>query len=454
MSKSRSQAYVFIDLDSAITSEVRYLDADRPRHDFALIHPRTNGVEYAVEHHQDRFFILTNENAENFKLMETRASELAKENWKPLAAEKDNVTLVGVDAFNDFLVIYERQDGLPQIRIIKFSDGQQHQIEFEDASYDVCSGQNPDFNTTILRFGYSSMIRPDSVFDYDMSTRQRTLKKEVEVLGYDRNQYKDERTWAKAKDGTKIPMSLLYKKDMVRDGSNPTLLLGYGSYGHSYDADFDSDVFSLVDRGFVVGIAHIRGGGEMGRKWKNAGKFEHKINTFTDFIACAEHLVSAAYTCASKLVISGRSAGGLLMGAMANMRPDLFQAIVAGVPFVDVINTMLDETIPLTVIEWEEWGNPKEKKFFDIMSSYSPYDNIRETEYPHILVLAGLNDPRVQYWEPAKWTAKLRAMTTGENIILMKTDMGAGHGGNSGRYGHIKDTAFEYAFILDRVADS
>ena len=454
VSKSRSKQFIFIDLDSAITSEVRFLDANKSQGQFEVFRARTNGVEYCVEHHTDRFYILTNENAENFKLLETPITKIAQENWTLVIEETENVTLSGVDAFEDFLVVYERQEGLPQIRITELSKKLQHKIKFEDASYDVWSGNNPDFNTTVLRFGYSSMLRPDSVFDYSMDSRDRILKKESPVLGYNRHQYTDERIWAEASDGTKVPVSLLYKKGLERDGENPVLLFGYGSYGYSYDADFDSDLFSLVDRGFVVAIAHIRGGGELGRKWKNAGKFEHKLNTFTDFIACAEHLVNQGYTSPSKLVISGRSAGGLLMGAVINMRPDLFHAVIAGVPFVDVINTMLDETIPLTVIEWEEWGNPKDKKYFEYMRAYSPYDNVRAVDHPHILVLAGLNDPRVQYWEPAKWTAKIRDVGTGENLLIMKTDMGAGHGGNSGRYGHLKDTAFEYAFILDRVNNS
>jgi len=449
--KTRSEAYLLIELESAITSEVLYIDAAKPEGDFKIIRPRKNGVEYSVEHQGDRFLILTNEDAVNFKLMEVSTKTPGPEHWRLLEGEKEDVTLVGIDAFQNHLVVYERKDGLPQIRVVSVKDDTQHRIEFEDASYDVWGGSNPSFTSEVLRFGYSSMLQSNSVFDYDMSARTRTLKKEVEVLGYDRSQYVDERIWAKASDGTLVPMSLLYKKGLKKDGSAPMLLSGYGSYGYSYDADFDSDVFSLVDRGFVIGIAHIRGGGEMGRKWKDAGKFEHKVNTFTDFIACAEHAIAQGYTTASRLAISGRSAGGLLMGAVTNLRPDLFQAVVAGVPFVDVINTMLDETIPLTVIEWEEWGNPKDKKFFDIIASYSPYDNIKRANYPHLLILAGLNDPRVQYWEPAKWTAKLRTMVTGTNSILLKTDMGAGHGGNSGRYGHLKDTAFEYAFIIDRL---
>ena len=454
VSKSRSKQYIFIDLDSAITSEVRYLDADCPESEFQVFRARENGVEYLIEHHSSRFYILTNENAENFKLLQSPIDDTSVENWTSIIEEKDNVTLSGVDAFEDFLVVYQRQDGLPQIHITQLSTQETHQMTFEDASYNAWSGNNPDFKTNVLRFGYSSMLRPDSIFDYGMDTRDRVLKKETEVLGYDRHQYTDERIWAEASDGTKIPISLLYKKGLDRNGENPALLFGYGSYGYAYDVDFDSDLFSLVDRGFAVGIAHIRGGGELGRKWKNAGKFEHKMNTFTDFISCSEHLVEQGYTSTSKLVISGRSAGGLLMGAVTNMRPDLFHAVIAGVPFVDVINTMLDETIPLTVIEWEEWGNPKDKKYFEYMRAYSPYDNVRAVEYPHMLVLAGLNDPRVQYWEPAKWTAKIRDLGIGDNLLIMKTDMGAGHGGNSGRYGHIKDTAFEYAFILDRVSKS
>jgi len=298
---------------------------------------------------------------------------------------------------------------------------------------------------------YTSLVRPATTYDYDMNTKARALKKEKEVPGYDRDAYVTDRIWATAADGTRVPISIVHRKDFTRDGQAPMLLYGYGSYGYSYDAGFNANVLSLVDRGFVSGIAHVRGGGEMGRRWKNDGKFEKKMNTFTDFVACADHLVANKYTSPSRLAISGRSAGGLLMGAVTNLRPDLFGAVIAGVPFVDVVNTMVDATIPLTVTEWEEWGNPNEKRYYDVIKAYSPYDNVKEAAYPNMLITAGLNDPRVQYWEPAKWTARLRQNKTTDSWLLLKTDMGAGHGGQSGRYGRLEDRAFEYAFILDRL---
>ncbi|MFQ5753205.1 MAG: prolyl oligopeptidase family serine peptidase, partial [bacterium] len=345
---------------------------------------------------------------------------------------------------------YERENGLKKISIRDFRNQKTHYVEFPEPVYTYWPGRNPDFNTNLLRFTYTSLVTPRSVFDYNMETRTRELKKQYEVLGgYEPANYASERIFAEASDGTKVPISLVYKKGMSKNGKNPLYLYGYGSYGASMDPNFNSNRLSLLDRGFVFAIAHIRGGGEMGRYWYDQGKLLHKKNTFTDFISCAEYLIAENYTSRDKLVISGGSAGGLLMGAVINMRPDLFKAVIAKVPFVDVINTMLDASIPLTVIEYEEWGNPYEKAYYDYMKSYSPYDNVESKDYPNLLITAGLNDPRVQYWEPAKWTAKLRALKTGSHILLLKTNMGAGHGGASGRYDRLKDVAFEYAFIFD-----
>ena len=334
-------------------------------------------------------------------------------------------------------------------------NNQKHEVEFPEPVYTYWGSENPDFNTDLVRFTYSSPITPRTVYDYDMNNKKFILKKEYEVLGgYDKSNYVTESTFATAKDGTKIPISIAYKKGLKKNGKNACYLQGYGSYGYSYDPSFTSTRISLLDRGFVYALAHIRGGSEMGRQWYEDGKYLKKKNTFTDFIACAEHVISEKYTSKERLAIQGGSAGGLLMGAVTNMRPDLFAAVVADVPFVDVINTMLDETIPLTVIEYEEWGNPNNKEYYDYMKSYSPYDNVVAKNYPHMLVTAGLNDPRVQYWEPAKWTAKLRELKTDNNVLILKTNMGAGHGGASGRYERLKEVAFEYAFVIDKVGEN
>jgi oligopeptidase B len=355
-----------------------------------------------------------------------------------------------VSAFADYLVISERKGGLPMIRVQKPSTGEEQDIRFPEPTYSISPGNNPEFNTTTLRFNYTSLITPFSVFDYDMETKQRELKKETEVLGgYDRTQYESEWIMATASDGTEIPLSIVYKKGLQKDGTNPLFLTAYGSYGVSYPASFSSTRLSLLNRGVIVAIAHIRGGGEMGRKWYEDGKFLHKKNTFTDFITCAEHLITQKWTSSDRLAISGGSAGGLLMGAVINSRPELFKVVLAAVPFVDVVTTILDTSLPLSALEWEEWGNPNDKTYYDYMKSYSPYDNVKPQDYPNILITAGLNDSRVKYWEPAKWTAKLRELKTDNNILLLKTNMGAGHGGASGRYESLKETAFEYAFVLD-----
>ena len=383
--------------------------------------------------------------------MKTPVRSPGKANWREVIAHREAVKLENIDVFKDHLVIYERENGLENIRIKNLSNGGDYHIEFPEPVYGLSPQNNPEFSSEELRFMYYSMVTPKSVFDYNMNSKERELKKEYEVIGYDKSLYGTKRIFAEAKDGTKIPISIVYKKDFKQDGTRPLYLYAYGSYGYSLDPSFSSNRISYLDRGFAYARAHIRGGSEMGRYWYDEGKLLNKKNTFSDFIACAEHLIEIGYTSKEKLVISGGSAGGLLMGAVLNMRPDLFEVAVADVPFVDVINTMLDESIPLTVTEYEEWGNPHDSVFYTYMKSYSPYDNVGAKEYPHLLITAGLNDPRVQYWEPAKWTAKLRANNLGDNWLLLKTNMGAGHGGASGRYDYLKEIAFEMAFIFDRL---
>ena len=382
--------------------------------------------------------------------MVTPVENPVKANWQELLPHRKTVKIDHVSLFRDHLVLYERENGLRTVRITHLMTDETHYVDFPEPVYTFWPGKNEDFNTNLLRFTYTSLIIPDSVFDYDMNARTRVLKKQEEVLGgYDPGQYQSERTFATAEDGTKTPISLVHKKGLRKDGHNPCLLTGYGSYGASSDPQFVSSRLSLLDRGFVFAIAHIRGGGEMGRTWYEDGKLLNKKNTFTDFIACAEHLIAEGYTTSQKLVVEGGSAGGLLMGAITNMRPDLFKAVIARVPFVDVINTMLDSSIPLTVTEYEEWGNPNEADYYHYMKSYSPYDNVEAKEYPNLLLTAGLNDPRVQYWEPAKWAAKLRTLKIDDNVLLLKTEMGMGHGGPSGRYEDLREVAIIYAFILD-----
>jgi oligopeptidase B len=452
LSKTRSRKYLLLALESNTTTEVRYLDADSPDGDFQLIHPRQHEMEYSVDHQGDKFFILTNENAKNFKLLEAPVANPAKAHWKEIIPHNDSVKLDKIEAFQNHLVIYEREKGLRKIHIKNLATGQEYDVKFPEPAYVIWPSINPEFKTNQLRFEYSSLVTPRTVYDYNMDTQEKEIRKQYEVLGgYDPAQYESERIFAQAKDGTSIPISLVYKKGTKKDGSHPLYLYGYGSYGASIDAGFNSNRLSLLDRGFIYAIAHIRGGGEMGRYWYDLGKLLNKKNTFTDFIACAEHLINKKYTSKDKLVISGGSAGGLLIGAVTNLRPDLFRIVVAKVPFVDVLNTMLDPSIPLTVTEYEEWGNPNQKEHYDYMKSYSPYDNITAKTYPTMLVTAGLNDPRVGYWEPAKWTAKLRALKTDKNLLLLKVNMGAGHGGPSGRYEQLKENAFEFAFIFDQL---
>jgi oligopeptidase B len=450
--KTRSRDYILLELGSKITSEVHYLDANNPTGKFQLFQPRTTGIEYSIEHHSDRFYIVTNEEAINFKLMSAPVNSPEKANWKTLIPHREEVLLEGIDAFAEHLVIYERQNGLPTARIQTLATGEITQLTFPEPTYAFSGGNNPEFETSTFRYGYTSMITPSSVYDRDLITGETELKKETEVLGgYDRDLYASERLYATTADGTQVPISLVYKQGIKRDGSNPLWLTGYGSYGYAYPATFSSLRLSLLDRGFIFAIAHIRGGEEMGRMWYEDGKFLHKKNTFSDFIACAEYLIAEKWTSCDRLVISGGSAGGLLMGAVLNQRPDLFQVVVADVPFVDVLTTILDTSLPLTILEWEEWGNPNRQEYYDYIKSYSPYDNVTPQEYPALLITAGLNDSRVKYWEPAKWTAKLRELKTDNNLLLLKTNMSAGHGGASGRYESLKEIAFEYAFVLDRL---
>ncbi len=449
VSLSKSEKYIFMYLGSQVTTEIHYLDAGKPKDNLKIIQPRQQDMEYDVAHHGDWFYITTNDNAKNFKLVKTPVSKPGKDNWQEVIAHSDTATITGIDIFKDFLIVFERVNGLKQIMIRDLKTNSDHYVEYPEPVYTVYGGNNPDFNSDVLRFTYMSLVTPRSVFDYNMQTKERELKKQTEVLGgYDPELYESERIFATSHDGVQIPISLVYKKGLKKDGTNPLYLYGYGAYGYSSEPYFSSRRLSLLDRGFIHAIAHIRGGSEMGRHWYEDGKYLKKKNTFTDFIDCGGYLVRENYTSHDKMTISGGSAGGLLIGAVVNMRPDLAEVAIADVPFVDVMNTMLDETIPLTVIEYEEWGNPNLPEYYDYMLSYSPYDNVEAKEYPNMLITAGLNDPRVQYWEPAKWTAKLRATKTDNNLLFLKTNMGAGHGGASGRYDYLKEIALEYAFIL------
>ena len=447
---TKDEQYLVMELSSKVTSEAWILEASNPTGEFRVVQPREQDVEYGIEHHGDRFFIVTNaDGAENFKLMEAPDDAPGREHWTDVVAHRPDVKLSGIDVFADHLVLFERAKGIRQIRVQSMLDGSDYVIEQPEEVSTASGGSNPEFHSHVLRYGYTSLVTPSSVFDFDMNTKERTLRKQQPVLGgYDPDQYKTRRLWAKAKDGTQIPISIVHRKD--RPQGAPVLLYGYGSYESSTDPSFSSLRLSLLDRGFAFAIAHIRGGGEMGRRWYTDGKYLAKKNTFTDFIAAAEHLVKTGWTQPETLAIRGGSAGGLLMGAVVNLRPDLFGAVVAQVPFVDALNTILDPSLPLTVIEWEEWGNPVEsKEYYDYMKSYAPYENVEAKDYPPMLVTAGLNDPRVSYWEPAKWVAKLRTTKTDSNRLLLKTEMGAGHGGPSGRYDAWKEEALVYAFLLD-----
>jgi oligopeptidase B len=450
ISRTRSRAYLLLDISSHSTSEVRFVSADRPEDSFRIVQPREPGIEYTVSHNGDRFFITTNDAAPNFRLVQAPVATPGREHWSPVLPYRPEVKLDTTDAFKKHLVVYERAAGFRQIRVLDLAAGEEHLISFPEPVYTVRAHANPEFDTTLLRFTYSSLVTPSSVVDYDMAGRTWTVRKQTEVLGgYDPSLYRSERRSATAPDGTAVPISLVYRIPLQHEGQRPLLLNAYGAYGMSYDPTFSSNTLSLLDRGFVVAIAHVRGGEEMGRPWYEGGRRLNKRNSFTDFIAAAEYLIDKGYSSADRLVIRGGSAGGLLMGAVTNMRPELFRAVLAEVPFVDVVNTMLDASLPLTVIEYDEWGNPNDRAAYEYIRSYSPYDNVEARHYPHMLVTAGLNDPRVAYWEPAKWTAKLRAKKTDDNRLLLRTNMGAGHRGASGRYDYLREIAFKYAFVLD-----
>ena len=450
--KTKSKKFMVIGSNQTLSNEYRVLSADAPAGDFKVIQPRERNLEYSIDHYGDRFYITTNLDAKNFRLMSCPESATTKENWQEVIAHRADVFLEGIEIFKDYLVVEERKSGLVQLRVIRWGDKSEYYVEFQDPTYAAGVGANPDFDTQVLRYGYSSLTTPASTYDFNMSTKDRKLMKQQEIVGgHDPNQYNSERLYATATDGTLVPISLVYKKGTPLDGSAPTLLYAYGSYGATMDAGFSSARLSLLNRGFVYAIAHIRGGQEMGRHWYEDGKLLKKKNTFTDFINCAEHLIANNYTSKEKLFAMGGSAGGLLMGAITNMRPDLWRGVVSAVPFVDVITTMLDETIPLTTFEFDEWGNPKNKEYYDYMKSYSPYDNIEKKDYPNLLVTSGYWDSQVQYWEPAKYVAKLRDYKTDKNLLLFWCNMDAGHGGKSGRFEALKEVALEYAFMMDLV---
>jgi oligopeptidase B len=452
VAKSRSKAYIFLILASHTTSEARYIPADQPTAEWKVMEPRKQDVEYYPDHNGDFFYLRVNDTGRNFRLVKAPVADPRRSNWQEVVPQRPDVMLREIDFFKNYYVSYERQDGLPQIRVTDLQSGKSRRIEFPEPAYMSYGYINPEYDTSKIRYGYQSFVTPPSIFEYDMTSGASILLKQKEVPGYDRGRYEVEQIYATASDGVKIPISIVHLKGAKLDGKGPLYLTGYGSYGLAYDISFNSNVFSMVDRGVAVAIAHIRGGGEMGKAWHDAGRMMNKKNTFTDFIASAEYLLTQGYGSKDRLVIEGRSAGGLLMGAVLNMRPDLFHAALVGVPFVDVINTMLDESLPLTVGEFEEWGNPKEKAAFDYMITYSPYDNIEAKAYPNMLVKTSFNDSQVMYWEPAKYVAKMRALRTDHNILLLKTNMSpAGHGGASGRYDRLKETAFDYAYFLTQM---
>lgn len=448
--KTKSEKFLIIWSGSTLTNDYRILEADNPDGEFRQFTTREEGLEYSIQHFEDKFYVITNWDATNFKLMETPDTKTAKDNWMEVIAHRDDVFIEGVEVFKKYMVIEEREKGNNNLRVINHETNKEHYIDFGEEAYTAYTSVNMDFDSELLRYGYTSLSTPSSVFDYNMRTREKTLLKQQEVVGgYNPDEYETKRLYAPARDGVEVPISLVYKKSLKKPEGNPTLLYGYGSYGATIDPGFSSVRLSLLDRGFVFAIAHIRGGQLMGREWYEDGKMFKKKNTFNDFIDCGEHLIATKYALKDELYARGGSAGGLLMGAVINQRPDLFKGVVAAVPFVDVMTTMLDESIPLTTGEYDEWGNPNELESYEYMLSYSPYDQVTAQEYPNMLVTTGLHDSQVQYWEPAKWVAKLREMKTGDNTILLETNMDAGHGGASGRFKRFKETALEYAFILD-----
>ncbi|MDT0647758.1 S9 family peptidase [Zunongwangia sp. F260] len=449
--KSKSRKYIIIGSSSTLTTEYRILEADYPEGEFRIFQPRVRGLEYSVSHYEGHFYILTNKDKSvNFKLMKTPVDRTEMQNWVDVIPHRKDYLLEDIDIFKDFLVVGERNNGLNKIRIIRWDNNEEYYIPFDNETYTAYTSINPAFNTSILRYTYNSLTTPTSVVDFNMETGEKTVLKEQEVLGdFDKDHYQSDRIWATAEDGTKIPVTMVYRKGMERNGENPLLQYAYGSYGSTIDPYFSSVRLSLLDRGFIYAIAHIRGGEYLGRGWYEDGKLFNKRNTFTDYIDVSKHLINEKYTSAKHLYAMGGSAGGLLMGVVINMAPQLYNGVIAAVPFVDVVTTMLDDSIPLTTGEYDEWGNPNEEGYYEYMKSYSPYDNVVAQDYPNILVTTGLHDSQVQYWEPAKWIAKLRELKTDNNILLFHTNMDAGHGGASGRFEALKEVAEEYAFLLD-----
>lgn len=450
--KSKSKKYLIIGCHSTLTSEFRILEANNPHGEFRVVQPRERNLEYGLTHFEDSFYILTNKDgATNFKLMKTPEDKTGQENWVEVIPHREDYLLEDVDIFEHFLVISERNEGLNKIKITKWHSDESYYLPFNNETYTAYTSINPDFDTDILRYTYNSLNNPTSVIDFNMTTKEKVVLKEQEVLGgeFNKENYTSERIWASAADGTKIPVSLVYRNNLKLDGSNPLLQYAYGSYGSTIDPYFSSVRLSLLDRGFVYAIAHIRGGEYLGRAWYEDGKLLKKMNTFTDFIDVSKYLIDQKYTSEEHLYAMGGSAGGLLMGAVVNLAPELYNGIIAAVPFVDVVTTMLDDTIPLTTGEYDEWGNPNEEEYYKYMLSYSPYDNVGKHSYPNMLITTGLHDSQVQYWEPAKWVAKLREFKTDNNKLFFHINMDAGHGGASGRFEALKEVAEEYAFLLD-----
>ncbi|MCU0352038.1 MAG: S9 family peptidase [Flavobacterium sp.] len=450
--KEKSKKYLVIGSTSTLTSEYQILESNNPNGNFRLFQKRVRGLEYSISHYGDSFYVVTNKDkATNFKLMKTPESKTAMEHWSELIPHRKDVLLEGIEIFKDYLVVEERSNGLNKIQIRPWNAGEAYYLPFESETYTAYTTTNVDFDTEILRFGYQSLTTPSSVMDFNMKTKEKKVLKEQQVLGgkFDKNNYVEERIWATADDGTKLPISMVYRKGMKKDGNNPFLLYAYGSYGSTIDPTFSSTRLSLLDRGFIFAIAHVRGGEYLGREWYENGKLLKKKNTFTDFIDCSKFVIAQKYTSAKHLYAEGGSAGGLLMGAIVNMAPELYNGVIAQVPFVDVVTTMLDDSIPLTTGEYDEWGNPNDKEYYDYMLSYSPYDQVKAQDYPNMYVSTGLHDSQVQYWEPAKWVAKLRAMKTDKNVLFLDTNMEAGHGGASGRFEALKELAKEFAFLLD-----
>ena len=452
VSRSKSDQYIYLVSNSTLTTEYRMIKANRPMAEFKVFQPRTRGLEYQVSHYQDHFYVWTNKDgAQNFKLMKTPVSATAKENWVDLIAHRPAVLLENFEIFKNFLVLEERDNGLNKIRVIPWDGSQEYYLPFESETYTASLSVNPEFDTDVLRYSYQSLATPPSVIDFDMKARTKEVKKEQEVMGgeFNKENYVEQRLWATATDGTKVPISVVYRKGLKKDGKNPLLQYAYGSYGATIDPGFSSLLLSLLDRGFVYALCHVRGGEDLGRGWYEDGKLLKKKNTFTDFIDCSKFLIAEGFTSAQHLYAEGGSAGGLLMGAIVNMSPELYNGVIAQVPFVDVVTTMLDDSIPLTTGEYDEWGNPNDKTYYDYMLSYSPYDNVKRQRYPHLYISTGLHDSQVQYWEPAKWVAKLREMKTDDNWLFLDTNMDAGHGGASGRFESLKEVAREYSFLLD-----